>query len=715
MTRRYLTALTLLLFGWMAAYAQDANLSWSKHLKMADELYAKAEYADAAGHYEMAWKQKTKKKELINKAAECYWTIRNYRKAAEAWSNIKDDNKDFPLVTLRYARALKQDGQYDAAGRTLVNFLNGYDGKDKAIVAEIVQNEIKGCELGLQGQRNPRADVQIAHLGGNINTLEMEFAPIAFSDEVMYFSSTMGKKARIYRSLKENGEWAKATVPTTFPVMENEHFCNGALSPDNGRFYFTICESAETWGALTTRCDIYFIKKTDTGWSAPTKLANGINGAKSTSTHPNVVHQDGKEILYFASNREGGQGGMDLWSASRSLSNEAFSAPVNLGPKINTLGDEVTPFYYVPERKLFFSSEGHATVGGFDIFAAQGSGETWTKPENLGMPLSSSADDLYYVLNPSGKTGFLVSNRLFGTEKITTQHEDIFEVTLDPTAAPVASNSPTETIADPAPVVENQASGQSGKGHIASGTIYDKKTGAALEEITVSLYALEGSKDQLIANKVFQNGTYAFPLEAQKEYKIQIQSDGYLPEAFVVRTEDPDQMDVGRSIYLEPYQDEETETPVESNPEVAAPVVQNTYQKPDPVTETSYTADTQTSSTTAFTTSTDGIKYTTRGISRHDSYEIITAAPRHVGTYYKVQLIAIKTFDENQSRYDQVKGLARFDTEYIVRKKVTRVLLADFFSEEEAMSMMRQAKSNGFPDAFVVKYEDGERVGMWRR
>ena len=117
--------------------AQD-KLSWKKHVKLADQLYAEAQYADAAEHYEAAWRQKTKKKELIHKAAESYYIVKDYRKAAAAYEKVKDDVKDYPLAGLKYARCLKQDGEFDAASRELANYISKYEGEDKEIVEKIV-------------------------------------------------------------------------------------------------------------------------------------------------------------------------------------------------------------------------------------------------------------------------------------------------------------------------------------------------------------------------------------------------------------------------------------------------------------------------------------------------------------------------------------------------------------------------------------------------
>ena len=238
------------------------NVSWRQYQKLADELYMKSLYADAAENYEAAWRKKVKKKQLLAKAAECYYIIRDYKKAASAYKRLKEEFKKFPLAGLRYARSLKQTGKYDEASREFVYFINNYKGSDKNLLEKIVQNEIDGCELGIkQKAEEPNSNVEIYHLGSQVNTPETEFAPIPFNEDVLYYSSTMADKARIYLTMREpSGEWKKGELPKNFPEMSDQHYCNGSLSPDGTRFYFTICESKENWGGLTTRCDIHVIK-----------------------------------------------------------------------------------------------------------------------------------------------------------------------------------------------------------------------------------------------------------------------------------------------------------------------------------------------------------------------------------------------------------------------------------------------------------------------
>ena len=303
----------LLICGLVTQIQAQDKLSWRKHANLAEELFQKGQYADAAEHYRAAWKKKTKKKEYIYKAGESFFLVRDYKNAADSWKNVRNDIAEFPKIGLQYGQSLKQNGEYEAASSELVNFMSQYQGPDKAVVIQKAKKELQGCELAIQvGVQGPDENIFVDHLGSNINTPETEFAPMPFGDEALYFSSTMGKRAEIYRSIKSGDRWNKATPIENFPKIKDDHFCNGALTPDATRFYFTICTNTETWGGQSSECALYVSRRLGKAWTNPERLPDYLNEVNATSTHPHVIHQGDTEILYFASNRKGGRGGMDI-------------------------------------------------------------------------------------------------------------------------------------------------------------------------------------------------------------------------------------------------------------------------------------------------------------------------------------------------------------------------------------------------------------------
>ena len=777
--------LIILCFSAFNLFGQQ-KLSWKKHEKLADELFQKAQYADAGEHYRAAWRQKTKKTDLIYKAGECFYILRDYANAAEAYKHVKKMNAKYPKVGLKYAQVLKQSGDFDNASHEFADFLANYNGSDKSDIAKLVQNEIKGCALARKYANSVNSlDVEVTHLSEAINTPETEFAPLPFNDEILYYSSTMAQRAAIYRSKNTDGEWSKGKVPESFPTIENDHFCNGSLSPDQQRFYFTICKSVESWGGLTTQCELYVTERAGRSWKAPERLRDYINMAGSTTTHPFVVHQGNSEVLYFASNRPEGKGGMDIWYTTRDKNSNSndFSYPINAGSKINTSGDEITPYYDAENEILYFASTGHPGLGGYDIFKAAGNKSHWTDPANMGLPYSNSADDFFYVKSPSGKVGYFVSNRLFGAQKITTTDEDIFSFT---------------------------ASTQ--KELFAAGGVYDKATGELLPNVIVTIYQIEDNGDQReMMSGVYPDGQYRFVLFPEKRYAVEAKKDGYKRLAYEFSTEDFYKYeDYGQPLYIEMGDDSgsamATSQPVYERPVVEKPAVEPLFDDPEevidettvvveeptvtkePVIETpvytppvaeetitysppadesewesvdntktekaeqlssqmedavyrpleevstsDYTpepvmetktlpserinrrpsADNVVISSDATTTDiSQGATYTTRGKSSGDNYEIVTAAPRRMGEYYKIQLIAVKEFDANHVRYRPVENMGRLDTEYIIEKKLTRVLLAEYHSFDEAQADLRKVRQNkNFERAYIIKYIDGERIG----
>jgi hypothetical protein len=249
----------------------------------------------------------------------------------------------------------------------------------------------------------------------------------------LYFSVKKAGKIQFMRAIRENKVWQQASLADGLPASLQEKFGNGAFSPDGKRFYFTQCSesgfSSRRSSGGGSFCAIYMLQRVANNWSEPVALPEYINLPKANNTHPFIAHQDGKEWLYFASDREGGFGGLDIYRCSRDLGQETstFSLPQNLGDMINTAGDEVTPFYDTFNNTLWFSSNGQVTLGGLDIFKSTREEGQWLPLENAGIPLNSVADDLFFVKKKSGKGGFWVSNRIFGTQKQQTNNQDIFE------------------------------------------------------------------------------------------------------------------------------------------------------------------------------------------------------------------------------------------------------------------------------------------------
>lgn len=644
--------------------------SWRKLRKEADSALSNGDYATAAEKYEGAWKKKTKKTELIFQAGEAYYTIRDYRKAAESFQYVKDQGEAYPLAGLKYARSLKQDGQYDKAKAAFTAFLDSYTGTGRAILEDVIQREVQGCDLAKRLPASADKNSDVLYPGIAINTDSDEWAPCAITDDYIYFTSDRGGRARVFAAQRNGGDWSSASAPANFPVITNGHFGQTSISPDGQRMYFTICNGDDDWKGINTRCEIFVTNKQGASWSTPSRLPDYINTKGVTATHPFVTQEAGTEIIYYASNREGGRGGMDIWMTSRELDSNEFTFPVNLGPSVNTLGDEISPYYDALSETLFFSSNGQVTIGGYDIFKTKGKGTNWSSPVNAGLPYNSAADDYYYVLSSTGRSAWLSSNRPFGGEKTNTRDDDLFEIAIG------------------------------GQKLILKGNVYNKE-GNLLEGIHVQLFQIyEDDTEDVLVEKDFSGGSYLFELLPNRAFKVLVSRVGYDPQSYIVNTNEPGVYTFGEAVFLEP-------TMKESEPF-------------DPGALTGESIESDSVDEVDSTDAGDSLDpemiggetiYTAKGMSEGDQLEYTTSAQRFSGEYYRVQVCAVKVYNVDKAYFQPLKEIGQIDTEYLTEEGLTRVLVGTFFSEQEAKDALQSVRSQVERKAYIVKYIDGKRYG----
>ncbi len=656
---KYIFSCLLFIFGLSILTAQQSP---RKLVKQAEAAMAAAQYVKAAESYAQAWKQKPDKLQWRYHAGVAYLKAGNYKLAAEALLDCTTMSKSFPLVNLYYARALKQSKEYARAIQAFNVFLEEFSGPQQEKMGRWVKNEIEGCHFAqqLKTASESGSSLKAQRLDEIINTVDDEFGPAFFTNDILYYSSAKsGSNATILRSQRLSGDWLAAVAPE-FPKMPLGHFCHGSLSPDQKRFYFTICEGAKDWESAEAACDIYVTQYSGIEWSAPVKMRDYIKMDGTTATHPCVVHVDGIEFIYFSTNRIGGKGGMDIWYTYRFLDNDDFdyALPQNAGGIINTPGDEVTPYYDVFDKALYFSSNGHPSIGGFDIFKASGQMEEWDKVEWLPLPNNSPANDYYFVKTPDGQDQYFVSNRAT-EEKNSTQDDDIFHL------ASVSVN----------PKVK--------------GKIFAENSRKVLDQIEVSLYEIrQNGKRRLLQSRISMDGNYAFDLIPGKQFRIEVFRLGYQLGFYDFDTTELLPNDRFEQDFFLSSVDEGV---LASRDE---PVFNN--EEPDNIINNP--ADTKTRPS-------QNVNELPQLPTSRQRY-----TPKHRGVYYKVQLSAIIHFDEQDPTLRRVAQFGRLDLEYILEKGWIRLLLADYFTLEEAQYVMKQCRVLGYPDAFIVKYLDGKRM-----
>jgi outer membrane protein OmpA-like peptidoglycan-associated protein len=382
--------------------------------KKAEQSYAIGEYYAASINYKKSYsrcapKEKAKRAVRAFMMGECYRHIGYTQKAMAAYTNAIRYNIPDSTVYLHLARQQLKAGQYKQAAQNFNQFLEFEPGN------ELARSGLLSCELGPQWKAKPnqykikketvfnsrRSDYSPMLVGDDADQLVLSSTRKEASGEDV--SGVTGLKfGDLFFSRKnEQGKWQAVNV---LEGDVNTEYDEGApcLSPDGKTMYFTRCSSDPDYPRFA---EIWQSQRSDASWSKATKCVISRDTLTSYA-HP-AVSPDG-EWLYFVSDAEGGEGGLDIWR-TRILSS-GFGGMENLGRPINTAGDEMFPSFR-PNGDLYFSSDGHPGMGGLDIFIAHEDSIRGTIVENQQYPLNSAADDFGMTFEGVHNRGFFSSSR----------------------------------------------------------------------------------------------------------------------------------------------------------------------------------------------------------------------------------------------------------------------------------------------------------------
>ena len=408
-------------------------------VKVGDELIEKyGDYYGASKWYKQALDIDSTYLDILFKYAEALRNYNDYAKAESKYYYIykKDRGKDYPLAPFWHAMMLKYNGNYNDAKKSFKRAKRFFSRDRKGYHYQKIMNEIKSCEEALNIMRDS-IPVDIKNLGKSINTYSSELGGTLLNDSTVIFSSLRDEKmednyvvvdtslylVRLFKGSKNGDIWTSDDKLDKKINEPNYHIANGCLNPKGDVFYYTKCDR-------NYNCKIFAIKYNKGDWETPYEIKS-VNIDGYTSTQPSVAEIEEKEVLFFSSNRPGGKGRMDIWFA-RKNDNGNFMAPANAGEVINTIEDEITPFYNAKDTNLYFSSNWHYGLGGFDIFKSKTNINTFDKPKNMGFPINTSTNDFYY--NIRNKTALITSNRIGSfTKKGETCCNDIWEYEIPDT------------------------------------------------------------------------------------------------------------------------------------------------------------------------------------------------------------------------------------------------------------------------------------------
>lgn len=403
--RKIALLLTIYMVVSLAVTAQD------KWIRRGDHAYDHGDVERALELYDWAYKKK-KSPEAAARLGKCYWRENKYAQAEKYFriaATVENPNAEDIFL---FANSLMANEKYEEA-LDMFKTYRGHNPYDKR-----TKDHIQACEE----YEHLLADSTLYEISmAPFNSHESDFSPIYYNNGIMFtsarrndmgvvFTSTMTEHPLLdiyYTTLGDNGKWHR---PKVLPGDVNTKFNEGpaCISPDGKHLYFTRNNfhegnrghSAEKINKLK----IYQAEMVNGKWTNITPLH--FNHDEYAVGHP-ALNPDGDK-LYFVSDMPGGYGQTDLYVCH--WENDAWGEPKNLGPSINTEGDEMFPFVH-EDGTLYFSSNGRFGLGDLDIYSAQWNGKTWTRLHNLGYPINSSMDDFGIALAEDKRTGWISSNR----------------------------------------------------------------------------------------------------------------------------------------------------------------------------------------------------------------------------------------------------------------------------------------------------------------
>ncbi len=419
------------------------------YLKHAEDKYNNGDYYYAVELYEKAMEIDSNSVSTLWKYAETLKSYKDYRKAEYYYAKVYDREQGgiYPMSLVNLGLMQKHNGKYDEALETFKKAKKKFLKDKKSYPYLKSKRELESC-LWAKSAIKDTAKVNYLRLPETVNSFDSEFGH-NLHNGVLVFSSLRADsintteevysktyKTRLFQSELNDGVFEKSSRIEDL-MLEKLNTGNGTFSFDGKRFYFSLCAHE----GFNYKCKIMVANFNDGKWSSIDSLGDIINEEGANTTMPCIGELDGQEVLFFSSDREGTEGGMDIWFSAIKNGNQ-FSKVQNV-KKINSIDNDLSPWWNNNDNTLYFSSSWLNGFGGYDIFKVNYQTQ-FEEPQNIGLPYNSPANDLYYF--KSGDTSYFSSNRIgVMFSKNPTCCSDIF-TTFPPLKIEIPT--PKETLAD---------------------------------------------------------------------------------------------------------------------------------------------------------------------------------------------------------------------------------------------------------------------------
>lgn len=507
-----------------------------KKLKISRQLLKEGSYYNAASYLEDVYKDKPNKIDVPHLLAEVNRYLRDYEAAEKYYKAvIEKDPEAYVNDNFFLGQMQKMNGRYEDAKKSFESYIKIKLDKRDANYKSLAIVEIEGCDSAIVWNKNP-TKIKVTKTEGKLNAALQDYSPkplannrVLFSSQqtdtaVDIFSNKANYQAAIFTAEKTGATYGNKTKLASPPNHDKKNALNAILSGDEKTMIYTLCQDSSlltNWG----KCKLYKSTKLDAlNWNESQEIT-ALNNPEGTATQPAFgVDAESNNILYFVSDRKGTKGGLDIFYAK--MNNDGtFGEVINAGEGVNTEGDDITPYYDMKNKTLYFSTNGRPSIGGLDVYKVPGTPGKWGVASNMGVPVNSQADDLYFALNEKANKGFMVSNRIGTTSsRGTTCCDDIWAVNVKP--------------------------------EITLKAIYVKRgdaTNTPIADVDASMYKSIGNNFEFVNSAKTTGVPFYFALNRNTAYKINGNKEGYWPSIDNLTVSEEEERDTIEQIfYLDP-------------------------------------------------------------------------------------------------------------------------------------------------------------------
>lgn len=501
-----------------------------RNLKAGDEFYKNGEayYKSAIAPYLLAYKFNPNSASLNFKIGKSYFNTSFKIKSLSYLEKAFQLNPEVdPQIHYYLGRAYHLNMEWDKAIAEYATFKSILNAEEAELLLSDVNKKIEECKNGKELVQHPiRAFID--NVGPAINSKFPEYGAVISADEsVMIFTSRRDNSTGgqvdevlnefyedIYVATKNNGVWSPA-MNIGAPINTDGHDATAGLSPDGQTLYVYIDDGGN---GNIYQCDLKGLK-----WTKPDRMSKNINSDYHESTAS--ISFDAKQ-LYFVSQRKEGMGDRDIYVSNKDEKGR-WAKAVNVGTPINTMYGEEGVFIHPDGKTMYFSSQGHNSMGGYDIFKSSFENGKWGTPVNIGYPINTPDDDVFFAISASGKHGYYASFKADGLGE-----KDIYMITFLGEEKPLVLNNEDNLLANAAePVKESVIAPpvqiKTAQITILKGMITDEKNNQPVE---VAIELVDNTKNEVIANFMSNStsGRYLVSLPSGKNYGIAVKADGYL-------------------------------------------------------------------------------------------------------------------------------------------------------------------------------------------